>query len=194
MEDDKLLPHVENLVPGFVCLLLILTNIPPKLESLTLHCQIFALLTQPVIAALFVTAAAYLLGVVVFAASRLVVDSLSEWTFRPLFLWIGSSIASEKHIKNKLVRRIRKLNGEYKAALGPVMGRPDIESRRRRGRLIRTAIAPAIIVVFKVTESVWCAVVAALGVVALYAYSEISIYSEAKLPGVQQGTKTDPGS
>lgn len=175
MDDDKLLPHVENLVPGFVTLLLILLCPPQWLIDLHLEPKVAQLLGQSALAALFTTATAYLLGVVAFVASRFLVDPLSNWLFRPIVIRIGDW----KHFRGW--PGIRTINDEYHDVLQSVLSRPEIESRRRRGRLIRTALFPAIFLSWGAERSFLWTGLAALGVVALYAYAEFSVYSEARL-------------
>jgi hypothetical protein len=179
MDGEKLLLHMENLVPGFVTLALLASNVSASLE-LTQNAFILEILRQPFVAGVIVTALAYLIGSIVFVASRLLVDTGSLLTFRPLFLKLYRW--SDFDTFNPI-----KINRKYREAIDKVLQRDkddairyEVISRRQRGRLIRTALVPALLIAWR-AQSGWLALLALLAVVAIYAYAEVAIYQEARL-------------
>lgn len=190
MDEDKLLPHVENLVPGFVTLLLLAVCVPAHVQNPVQHAELAALLRQPVIATLFITATAYLTGVVVFVASRLIVDTASTWTFRWILLlaFDGSDfrpkpgngwrswLAWLSNINAIYFGRLKKALDETSKPLA----RREVIKRRERARHIRTALLPAAFLGYQTWGSRGFFLAFAT-VVLLYAYAEVAVYREAKL-------------
>ena len=181
MEEDKLLLHVENLVPGYVTLFLLAAFVPPHLKNPVEHPDLAKLFEQPVVATLLVTAAAYLVGVVVFITSRLLVDTASQWIFR----WLLLLVFGWKDFPRKNPKKINELYFEtLKKALdesAKPLARREVIKRRERARLIRTALVPAALLCYQFSLRGLCVVAAIAAVVFLYAYAEVAVYQEAKL-------------
>lgn len=143
MEEDKLLPHVENLVPGYVTLFLLAASVPPHLKNPVKHPDLAKLFQQPAVATLLVTAATYLVGVVVFITSRFLVDTVSKWTFRWLVLlasgWKDFWRENPKKINGLCFETLKRALDE---SAKPLACR-EVIKRRECGRLIRTVLVPA---------------------------------------------------
>lgn len=181
MEEDKLLPHVENLVPGYVTLFLLAALVPPHFKNPVEHSGLAKLFEQPVIATLLVTAAAYLVGVVVFITSRLLVDTASQWISRWLLLlafsWKDFPTRRRKEINHLYFETLKKALDK---SAKPLVRR-EVIKRRERARLIRTALVPAALLGYQSCLRSGGVVLAVVAVVLLYAYAEIAVYQEAKL-------------
>ena len=174
MKEETLLPHVENLVPGFVTLCLLATLVPVDFEN-PIKCPALAkILTEPVLIGILLSAAAYLVGVVVFSFSQLVVDTISKWTFRWILLWLF-----EWH--NCWWKTPKEVNRIYFEVVKKSVHRDEVLRRRQRGRLIRTAAVPAVWLGLVFLHSFFWAIGACFFVVILYAYAEVAVYREAQL-------------
>jgi hypothetical protein len=183
MSEDKGLSHVENLVPGFVTLLMVATLLPPGYRNPIQNPDVVRLLAEPVFLALLAVSAAYLVGAIVFEVSRLLLNPASAWTLRPIFLRISC-----EGFRGKLRKGI---NAHYGFTLGRALScenKPDIRQevvrRRQRARLIRTCLAPALLAAARCPYP-WVALpVAFIAILAIYAYAEVTIYQEAELAEV----------
>jgi len=189
MQEDKLLPHVENLVPGYVTLLLLAHAVPSHLHKVLQ--ELPKLLGEGVIAGLILTATAYQIGVDVFIVSRLFVDTASELTFRWILLlafdrrdfWPtdGKGWKEWQGLPLKINERYRATVNEALAETSKPLARQEVIKRRERGRLVRTAVLPGSYVAYLSPWGGWGLVVAFAAVVFLYAYAEVAVYKEAKL-------------
>lgn len=188
MQEDKLLPHVENLVPGFVTLL-VLADMGVSSLRAAQYLGDHKSPGEQVIVALVVAAAAYQIGVVVFTASRLVVDTLSKLTFR----WMLLAVFEPRQflpLRGKGWKNLRawprRINDEYRTTVKNALcgakqhDRGEVVKRRERGRLVRTAVLPSIYVGYlSWGESGFF--IGAVAVVFFYAYAEVGLYKEARL-------------
>lgn len=188
--EDKLLPHVENLVPGVATLYLLLAEYqavlkwPSSMNKAEAPSGLFqALHDNEFLLALIFLAIAYLVGVVVYAASRFVVNTISALTLRWVFLAAYSKIGGIEW--KKLPWTITK---EYKDTVRRALyankkslARREIVKRRERGRLISAALLPAFLVSLKCPHQLAAIVVTVVGVVFLYACTEVAVYEEARL-------------
>ena len=178
MDGEKLFEHLENLVPGLVTLASLAWKIPPATKVFS-NPVLQRLAEQPFIAGLTVVAVAYLVGILVFIISRLIVNTLSALTLRPvllkLYLW------PEFNFNPVLI------NYKYRQALASTRRQPEssytrqeVARRRQRGRLIRTLLIPIVIILWPFSNG---GLVLGLGVALLftYSYSEVCIYQEARL-------------
>ncbi len=184
MNEDKLLSHVENLVPGFVTLWILAPYLLPARLMMSLEHLGLKDTASSVAASLFVIAFAYLVGIVAFAVSRFFVDTLSALTARIwllrfygwLFDWPELRGASRGDINTKYMAAI----GSALSGSGETLIGREVNKRRGRARLIRTTLFPAFVLTYQLA-SLCLAVLVPLGVVALYSYSEIAVYQEARL-------------
>ena len=178
MEKENLFAHIENLAPGLVTLLLLSSRIPATTDIIP-NTKVFELIQQQFITGLIVIAFAYLLGVFIFIISRFVIDTLSALTFRPIFLklyrWDDFNSMWPKAINQQyrhVVKSALALDKENSQ-------RQEVVLRRQRGRLLRTLVFPLLIFIYP-SFGLLMALLAVLIIVAIYAYSELAIYQEAK--------------
>ena len=179
MDKEHLLAHVENLAPGLVTVLFLAIQVPAS-TTLVSNTKVLELLQQQFIAGLLLIAVAYLLGVAIFVVSRLVFDTLSALTVRPvllkLFRWKDFDSFNPM-----------KINARYRLALNAALAkdkdhpiRQEVVTRRQRGRLIRTLMIPAEVLAYP-SSGLLGATLALVALLVLYAYAEVSIYQEARI-------------
>jgi len=180
MDQEKLISHVENLVPGFVTLALLATLVPANQAFPIKNQKVLEVVMQPVIAGAVATASAYLVGAAVFSASRLIVDTLSLLTFR----WMLLLLFRRRSFTNRCPMAV---NRQYMEVLENALRKPatdairiEVGRRRERARLVRTLLFPALIGVWPAFGPGGAALVF-LSVVLVYAYTEVSIFQEAQL-------------
>ena len=178
MDGEKLLEHLENLVPGLVTVASLAWKVPSTTQIFP-NQAIQRLADQPFVAGITLVALAYLVGAMVFLISRLILDTLSALTLRPVLLklyrWpeFGLNPVS--------------INYKYRQALDSARQEPETSSRRQevarrrqRGRLIRTLLVPAFILLWPFRDAVQALCVGA-ALLLTYSYSEVAIYQEARL-------------
>jgi hypothetical protein len=175
---EKLLEHLENLVPGLVTLTCLAWKLPATAQIFP-NPTIQRLAEQPFIAGLTLVAFSYLVGVLVFLVSRLILDTVSALTLRPLLLKLYRW--PEFGLNPVLI------NYKYREALDSVREKPESSStrqevgrRRQRGRLIRTLLVPAFVLLWPFRDGYLVLYVSAILLLA-YSYSEVAIYQEARL-------------
>ena len=182
MNWEKFDLHIENLVPGVVTL------------SLSLHLarsQVLGTvgaspLDDEFIAGTTFIAAAYLVGIVAVAVSRLMIDPISEWLPRPLLLRL--------HYPEKFQNMNRRgINDAYRKAIHDAQAVGidkkwnEVRKRRERGRLIRTAMVPLLLIPWIIFSDSGIAYligaesIAYVFILVLYAYIEITIFQECIL-------------
>jgi hypothetical protein len=186
MDGEKLIEHLENLVPGIVTLACVAWRVPPTANVFANPMLQKLIEQQPFISGLTLVASAYLIGVLVFVASRLVLDTISSLTLRPILLKLYRW--SEFGFNPRLINR------KYRLALDSARRqsqssstRQEVARRRQRGRLVRTLLVPLFILLwpFRDVRQTLCIGSALLLV---YSYSEVAIYQEAKLIITQKTT------
>jgi len=183
MNWDKFDLHIENLAPGVVTLSLAL--------HLVFRCQVLGTAVASPFDEAFVTgatfiAAAYLVGIIAVAVSRFMIDPVSEWLPRPLLLrWHYPEQFQDK--------KRREINDTYRKAIHDAQGAEndnkwnEVRKRRERGRLIRTAMVPLLVLPWIIlSDSPICYVgvaeiIAYLFILVLYAYIEVTIFQECIL-------------
>lgn len=142
---------------------------------------------------LFAFAVAYMAGLLCHVAARAFMDFASEWSFRPILLWLYDRKLG-KFPKGKAA--FVQINTKYREAIGSVVNGDgqsalckEVLRRRRYGRIVRTAVVPALLFTWhQAREAHWerssflgCAAIVLLVSLILYSYSELMIYKEAKL-------------
>ena len=111
---------------------------------------------------------------------------------QPALLWaFDGSLRKRTKDTRKWRQKARVINGDYREAISHALqdGSDEIKTevlrRRERGRLVRTALVPAVLGAVIVLPGWWAAaggaVVMFVLVLLLYAYLEVTIYQEAKL-------------
>ena len=90
-------------------------------------------------------------------------------------------------------KTLKAINEDYRAKIKSALAgqneevKKEVVKRRERGRLVRTALVPTLLVVIVITtgQSFWLRGASALGALALflflYAYVEVTIYEECLL-------------
>jgi hypothetical protein len=175
MSEDKLLPHVENLVPGLVTVFILAMFFNIEVPDATINPELHKLLVDPIIAGILFIAISYQVGVIVFTFSRLFVDLISEFTFR----WILLKIFDWETFSGK---NYREINEEYcKVVVKESQNNHEVRKRRERGRLVRTALIPSVLLTSQCSMPILAVITSIVVVVFLFAYAEVSIYKEAKL-------------
>ncbi len=175
--------HLENLFPGLVSLFLLMRLLP---AWIVLPFSQNSFRTNELFDSGVLLAASYLLGAVAVAVSRLLVDRVSEKLPRPLLLSLLSrgplKGMSFKHINDNYRDKLR-----HALSSGNDLVKQEVARRRERGRLVRTALIPAILAVVLVTSSssaiavVLWALLAFVVLLFIYAYVETTIYEECLL-------------
>lgn len=189
--DVALSLHIENLIPGLLTLFLASYWLPePLVEELRGSGLRGEIMSKEVAAGAVLVALAYLLGAMAVALSRAILDPLSRATIQPALLWaFDGSLRRKAKDARGLVQKARIINRDYRDAIGHALhsGSEEIKTevlrRRERGRLVRTALVPAVLGAFIAVPG-WHAggaIVAFLLVFLLYGYLEVTIYQEAKL-------------
>ena len=111
--------------------------------------------------------------------SRSIIDACSALIFR----WVLLLIFERSKFPGK--RLPWHINKEYRKTLNKAYENKDryleIEKRRERGRIIRTAFVPAFLILLKYKSWPDALPLALVGVTLIYAYSEVSLFKEAKL-------------
>jgi len=180
MNGDRVLSHVENLVPGLTTLLILAALVPAGFESPVKNPWVVKALSEPVILALFLIATAYLSGAVIFLISRGIINTVSALTLRWVFLWFRySDLRGMPWEINKAYRSAIE-SASYGPGIPPNDTR-EVNKRRERARLIRTALIPALLAASKYPNRAWAVLVAFLLIVLVYAYAEVAIYQEARM-------------
>jgi hypothetical protein len=185
--------HIENLLPGLVTCTLILVMLPESSIS-SANSLAKTLLANTLIASGLFLAASYLVGVLIVAASRLIIDPVASIFPRPLlfrlyypeqFSTLGPSEVTREY--RKATQTALKSTNEYK--------RKEVTQRRERARLFRTSIFPICLFVWLESQELatgWrvSLILAAvlLGLI-LYSYLELAIYSEAGSKAREQARK-----
>ena len=172
--------HIEALVPGIATLFLGATLVPESVaNSIENSVMIKLFLKQSFIAGSVFIALSYLTGVLIFAVSRAVVDTLSELLPR----WILLLVFEWKEFKDG--RKPWQVNDTYRKKLYKARGRkewqPEIDKRRERGRLIRTTVVPVALILSNLIPWAWACIVSVATVTIVYSYIELSIFKEVKL-------------
>lgn len=190
--DVALSLHIENLIPGLLTLFLASYWIPAdvmgELRGTGVRGEI---MSKEFAAGAVLVALAYLLGAMAVALSRAIIDPLSRATVQPALLWaFDGSLREKTEATRKWRQKAQAINRDYRKAISHALqdGSDEIKAevlrRRERGRLVRTALVPAVLGAFIVVPG-WGglpgAVLAFLLVLLLYGYLEVTIYQEAKL-------------
>lgn len=178
MNGEKLFEHLENLVPGIVTLVSLAWKVPPATQVFP-HPTLQKLAEQSFVAGLTLVAVAYLVGVMVFIISRLIVNTISALTLRPILLKL--------YVWPEFDFNPVAINLKYRQALDAARrlpessyARQEVARRRQRGRLIRTLLVPIIIISWPFSNGVLIFGVG-FSLLFLYSYSEVCIYQEARL-------------
>ena len=183
MNWDKFDLHIENLVPGVVTLSLALHLVSRSQVLGTASASPF---DDVFVAGATFIAAAYLVGIVAVAVSRFMIDPVSEWLPRPLLLRL--------HYPERFRTKKRpEINDAYRKAIHDAQAAEndkkwnEVRKRRERGRLIRTAMIPLLIVPWIIFSGspiayiVGAEIIAYLFILVLYAYIEVTIFQECIL-------------
>lgn len=178
MDKENFFTHVENLAPGLATLALIAIRVPATTNVIP-NSTVLMFFQQPFVTGLLVVATAYLLGVFVFVISRLIVDTLSAFSFRPLLLKLY-------HWHDFDSLSLRETNQKYRDTIEVVLKkdkddaiRQEVSVRRQRGRLLRTLVIPLILLMDAALNPLMLTV-GIVCFVAVYSYAEVSIYQEAR--------------
>jgi hypothetical protein len=137
-------------------------------------------------------ALAYLLGATAVAVSRALIDPVSRLTVQPALLWVfETDLRRDVTARSKGYRqRVKRLNERYRNAVSGALRsdssevKTEVLRRRERGRLVRTALVPAVLAAFSLAHGWWGAIgglFAFFFVLLLYGYLEVTIYQEATL-------------
>ncbi len=176
----NILWHVENLLPGVLVMAVIpRTWLPTALGSGT----------DKVESTLAFLCAAYVLGVVIFVASRMICDRFCWRYVHPtvfyLFArdefrrsgkacqWWGDFAKNARQIKD--VYDYVRSEAEHKSTFRM----QQIDERRRRIRLIRSSILPVALWAWVLLSTPIAALGAALAMILLFTYGEVTIFEEA---------------
>ena len=178
MNWDKLDIHLENLIPGIVLLSIIVAKWTPDLNPFSGN--------QVALGTAFV-ATAYMLGAVTNIFSRVALDPVSAITFRTPMI----KIFAKRKISDIDDRSMDALNSRYSFLIDQAMicGNDivikEVQKRRQTGRLCRSALVPAVLVIvvllWKHINS-WALSsipLAYLIMLLLYGYSEVAVFTEA---------------
>jgi hypothetical protein len=179
---DKFDLHIENLAPGVVTLALALHLV--SRSQIVAHAPASPFDVTFIAGATFI-AAAYLIGIVAVAVSRIAIDPVSEFLPRPVLLrW---------HYQDRFQgKNRREINDAYRKAIHDAQESQndnkwtEVRKRRERGRLIRTALVPLLIIPWMIFSGSPMAILAAeligyVFVLVLYAYIEVTIFQECIL-------------
>lgn len=176
--------HWENLVPGVACLASIAIHFPPGKGRD--YGSLSDLIANPFAAGIILIATAYLLGVSIHIASRLIIDSLSRITLRWIFIYLfeekknmikenpsarGKGLADA--MQDKFIEALGNAACSDKAEV-----RQEVSRRRERGRMLRSMWIPGVICLW---PNVSLIVTLSILIFILYAYSELMVYQEASL-------------
>ncbi len=175
--------HIENLVPGVVTLLVLLAMCPQSAIETWSESPAHALTSNAFVGAMVFVATSYLLGIFVVAVCRAVIDELSPRFVRPLVFGLcnkrfrGKSPTEVRDLYRDSVSNALESDSEYK--------RTEVKNRRERTRLLRSAILPALLFTWTVSQDsalvfrvLYEILLFGAGLL-LYAYSEYTIYIEA---------------
>jgi len=186
MKWESLNLHLENLLPGLVTSLLLLSLLPENAIDSLLSCKVKDALKSEFVSAGVFVGVSYLLGILTIAISRIFLDRPSEWYPRPLIL----RLLSRGDLKGKSISEV---NDKYRELISSVLRgtneaiKTEVVKRRERGRLIRTALVPVVLSVLQITTTyngivrVGWAIIAAVVLLLLYAYNEATVYEECLL-------------
>ena len=175
----NILWHVENLLPG----VLVMAAIPSERLPTALDSGV-----GKVESALVFICAAYVIGVVIFVASRMVFDRLCWRYIHPTVFYL---FAKDEFRRSgtpcrwwddfaKNTRQIKDIydyvrsEAEHKSTFRT----QQIDERRRRIRLVRSSIVPVALWAWILLPPI-AAVVATLTMILLFAYGEVTIFEEA---------------
>lgn len=144
--------HIENLIPGIVSLILVLSFLPePMLENVLSNQYVDTLIKNRVSGNIFFLCTSYLLGIFVVILSRFIIDPISEQYLRPLLLKLLLSPENKDKMKSW---DFDKINTEYRSAIKIALEseneavKSEVAKRRERGRLLRTTFIPIMLVIF----------------------------------------------
>ena len=180
--------HIENLIPGMLLLPLLLRaalRTPPNCSTVGTWGRF--LVDHSNVAWVVFLSGAYLLGALSFVVGRMLLDPICPRFPRPILF---------RHSRvNPLSGNWQSIDASYLKVMHAAMKsetpelRTEIHTRRRRGRFIRVAILPAILLcVITTAESSGLSrffafagllVVVWVGFLVVYAYAELCIYQEA---------------
>jgi len=175
---DKIELHVEHLIPGLVTggVVAAYFKVPDMRTGL-----------PDVVGAAILVAILYMVGTLGNILSRLVLDSVSKYTLRPLFI---NAFARDARMGWKY----KGLQDDYSAAIdaGLTCGQPIVEAetakRRIAGRIVRSSLVPVWVLVCGLSAQNGWAWAPLLGMLAatyfailtLYAYAEVALYKEGR--------------
>jgi len=186
MKWENLNLHIENLLPGIVCTVLILSKFPNGLESIQGIDALKPFLNNSFVLSSIFVAVSYIFGAIAVVLSRFVIDRPSEWFPRPLLL----RLLSRGNLNNKCFQDI---NDTYRSAIKRALeGKNDavkveVLKRRERGRMVRTAVFPSVLAALMWPTGldfplrIVIAVSAIIIVLFVYAYTETTVYEESTL-------------
>ena len=192
MNWDKLDIHVENLVPGLVMLYICAIKwslIPTGFKD------------NEILIGLAFVAIAYMVGVNTNVVARLLLDTPSEYTIRPIMM----KIFSRKKLPNVTKMTFEKINKEFNNYINAALTcgndniAKEVMKRRQAGRLIRSSLLPVCFLMY-ICSKPYCNIHLILfflfctycTMLVVYAYSEVIIFHEAyhAVDGGKQRGKT----
>jgi len=184
---DWITEQLEFVVAGFTILIFLLNNIDNSVTILfitILSKEDFSWQIVPtIIIGLF---GIYVIGLFAAQISRLIINPISKYTFRPFFM----TMTGNEGLNRKNWWRDRKeINGKYRGAFrrGYYYSRPEIRKefhkRRQRSRIIRSFISPLLLYSSYFHNWLIIGSICYLVILIFYSYSESGIFDEATIAG-----------
>jgi len=193
MNWEKLELHVENLIPGLVLV--------PLLKGI-FGLDLSWLDGEKIISGAMFIASAYLIGAIANITSSLLIDPLSRKGLRALILHMNC----DRPWESFSIKKIKTINKLYSEAIdaGLSCGTSEVSNevvkRRQTGRMVRSSLFPLCVFWYRLfsPHSILHACIAVfvsyVGIVGLYAYSEMKIYREGCRGKRILETKSPPGT